>query len=144
MSKNLSIIVGSVLGASEYVAEALEQIAQQAGYQTEVHFSPNFAEINPDHIWVICTSTHGAGELPENIQAFAKAITETSLTGVQAYIVGLGDSSYDTFCYGAIDMESRLKNAGATLLGKPLHIDVLNHPIPEDVAVAWFEDQLNN
>ncbi|MEG3765801.1 FMN-binding protein MioC [Alteromonas sp. 14N.309.X.WAT.G.H12] len=144
MSKTLSIIVGSVLGASEYVAEALEQVAIQAGYQTQVHFSPEFNHIDKSGRWLICTSTHGAGELPENIQPFANEIAKNDLSGINAYIVGLGDSSYDTFCFGAKNMEKRLKDAGATIIAEPLHIDVLNHPIPEDVAVSWFEEQLNS
>ena len=41
MSKHLSIIVGSVLGASEYVAEALEQVAQSAGFTTTLQFEPD-------------------------------------------------------------------------------------------------------
>ena len=142
MSQHLSIVVGSVLGASEYVAEALEQVAQKAGYSTTLQFEPDLTALETKGKWLICTSTHGAGELPQNIEAFAKAIESTDLSGVQAYIVGLGDSSYDTFCFGAIEMEKRLKTAGASLIVAPLHIDVLNHPIPEDVAIEWFEQQL--
>lgn len=143
MSQHLSIVVGSVLGASEYVAEALEQVAQKAGFTTTLQFEPDLSALKCEGKWLICTSTHGAGELPENIQPFAKSLEDTDLSGVQAYIVGLGDSSYDTFCFGAIEMEKRLKTAGAQIIAEPLHIDVLNHPIPEDVAIEWFEQQLN-
>ena len=142
MSKTLSIVVGSVLGASEYVAEALQAVAETAGFSTTVQFEPDLSALSTTGTWLICTSTHGAGELPDNIQAFAKAVAEADLSGIQVYIVGLGDSSYDTFCHGAIEMEQRLTTAGAQLLAPALHIDVLNHPIPEDVAVAWFEQQL--
>ena len=144
MSQHLSIVVGSVLGASEYVAEALEQVAQKAGFTTTLQFEPDLSGLKCEGKWLICTSTHGAGELPENIQAFAKSLEEADLSGVQAYIVGLGDSSYDTYCFGAIEMEKRLKAAGAKIIAEPLHIDVLNHPIPEDVAIKWFEQQLNS
>lgn len=144
MSQHLSIVVGSVLGASEYVAEALEQIAQKAGYTTTLQFEPDLKALETQGKWLICTSTHGAGELPENIQSFARDLESVDLSGVQAYIVGLGDSSYDTFCFGAIEMEKRLQTAGAKLIAEPLHIDVLNHPIPEDVAIEWFEQQLNS
>ena len=142
MSKHLSIIVGSVLGASEYVAEALEQVAQSAGFTTTLQFEPDLDALEKKGSWLICTSTHGAGELPQNIQPFAKALEETDLSGIDAWVVGLGDSSYDTFCYGAMEIEKRLTVAGATLAAPPLHIDVLNHPIPEDVAVEWFEQQV--
>lgn len=144
MSQHLSIIVGSVLGASEYVAEALEQVAQKAGYITTLQFEPDLSALETQGTWLVCTSTHGAGELPENIQPFARDLEQADLSAVQAYVVGLGDSSYDTFCFGAIEMEKRLKSAGAKLIAEPLHIDVLNHPIPEDVAIEWFEQQLTS
>lgn len=143
MSQHLTILVGSVLGAAEYVADALAESAQQAGYTTDIQLSPDLDSIKADATWVICTSTHGAGELPDNIQPFAEQLKQASLTGTQAYIIGLGDSSYDTFCHGALEMETLLQQAGATLLAEPLHIDVLNHPIPEDAAVEWFAEKLS-
>lgn len=142
MSNTLSIVVGSVLGASEYVAEALEEVAKKSGFDTLLQFEPNIETLPHSGTWVVCTSTHGAGDLPENIQPFAAALEECDLSAVNVYVVGLGDSSYDTFCFGAITMEQKLVNAGATLLAEPLHIDVLNHPIPEDIAVDWFSKQL--
>ena len=142
MSNTLSIIVGSVLGASEYVAEALEGIAKKSGFDTILQFEPNLETLPHSGTWLICTSTHGAGDLPENIQPFAAALEHSDLSDVNAYVVGLGDSSYDTFCFGATTIEQKLIKAGATLLAEPLHIDVLNHPIPEDIAVDWFNKQL--
>ncbi|WP_026294491.1 flavodoxin domain-containing protein [Salinimonas chungwhensis] len=142
MSKHLSVIVGSMLGAAEYVADALEDVAKRAGYTVVIHLEPDLAEIPVDSRWVICTSTHGAGELPDNIQTFARQVKQANLDQTQAYIIGLGDSSYDTYCYGAIEMEKIILEAGASLLAPPLHIDVLNHPIPEDEAVVWFENIL--
>lgn len=134
------IIVGTVLGASEYVADALQEQLQAHQHSVTIHLQPEFAELDKDATWLVCTSTHGAGELPDNIQPFAKAIENQDLSSVKALIVGLGDSSYDTFCNGAMEMENRLVQAGATLLTSPLHIDVLNHPIPEDRAVEWLND----
>ncbi|NMH60630.1 flavodoxin domain-containing protein [Alteromonas ponticola] len=140
MSK-YAIIVGSVLGASEYVADALAEAIQQNGDSAEIFLSPDFTEIPSETIWIICTSTHGAGELPDNIQHFAQQLEFADLSAVSAYVIGLGDSSYDTFCHGAKAIETLLKQGGATLLSTPLHIDVLTYPIPEDEAVAWFKSQ---
>ncbi len=142
MSQHLTILVGSVLGAAEYVADALAEVAQQAGYQTDIQLTPDIEALTPDTTWLICTSTHGAGDLPDNIQPFAKQLQDRDLTGVQAFVVGLGDSSYDTYCYGAQTMTQLLEQGNATLLSAPLHIDVLNHPLPEEKAVEWFAQQL--
>ncbi|MFT5543570.1 MAG: MioC protein [Glaciecola sp.] len=136
------IMVGSVLGASEYVAEALLANLKEAGYNGECHFEPSISTLNKENILLICTSTHGAGDLPDNIQPYAKDLAKQNLCGLNAIIIGLGDSSYDTYCGAAMSIETMLVDKGATLLVEPLHIDVLNHPIPEDIAVEWFAEQL--
>ncbi|MCW8108875.1 flavodoxin domain-containing protein [Alteromonas ponticola] len=138
---NYAIIVGSVLGAAEYVADALAESIKQNQEAVEIHLSPDLPAISHDAIWIICTSTHGAGDLPDNIQPFAEQLENADLSAVSAYVIGLGDSSYDTFCHGAKTMETLLIQAGATLLAPPCHIDVLTYPIPEDEAVAWFTSQ---
>ena len=84
----------------------------------------------------------GAGELPDNIQPFAKQLESADLSTVQAYVIGLGDTSYDTFCFGAKEMEKHIVDAGGTLITDALYIDVLEHPIPEDAAIEWFDDKL--
>jgi MioC protein len=136
-------MVGSVLGASEYVAEAILVSITEAGHTGECHFEPTVSTLNKDNLLLICTSTHGAGDLPDNIQSYAKALASKDLQGLSAMIIGLGDSSYDTYCGAAMKMETLLLDRGATLLTEPLHIDVLNHPIPEDIAVEWFVAQLD-
>ncbi|MFT4747538.1 MAG: MioC protein [Congregibacter sp.] len=136
------IIVGSVLGASEYVADALLEKLSEFGHSGDISLQPNLVDLDQRSTWIICTSTHGAGDLPDNIQAFAEQIKQCSLAGLNFIIVGLGDSSYDTFCKGAMQMQDILVASGATLLTPALHIDVLNHPIPEEAAIAWLDTWL--
>jgi MioC protein len=139
---HFDIVVGSVLGASEYVAEALQAAAQEAGHEADCHFEPTPELISSDRIMLVCTSTHGAGDFPENIQPFADQLKTVDLSAFKTLIVGLGDSSYDTYCGAAMQMEDILKTQQATLLAPALHIDVLHHPIPEDTAVEWFKEIL--
>ena len=142
-----NIIVGSVLGASEYVADALSETLNQAGHKAVIHLQPEMSALDQGAIWLVCTSTHGAGDLPDNIQPFAEQLKQADLTEQPFIVVGLGDSSYDTYCHGAMTMEQTLLQQGATLLAPALHIDVLNHPIPEDKAVEWLQNwlpELNN
>lgn len=136
------IIVGSVLGASEYVADALQEVLLGQSHSAEIHLTPQLSDLDREAIWLICTSTHGAGDLPDNIQPFAKQLDAQNLSSVKFLIIGLGDSSYDTFCMGAMQIETILLNASATLLYPALHIDVLHHPIPEDNAVDWLKNWL--
>ena len=144
MSKHFEIIVGTMLGAAEYVADAIAEKLDASGHTHTIHAEPNFDEIKTESTWIVCTSTHGAGELPDNIQPFAKQLEGADLSAVNAYAIGLGDTSYDTFCFGAKEMEKHIKNAGGTLITDALYIDVLEHPIPEDAAVEWFDEKLAN
>jgi MioC protein len=136
------IIVGSVLGASEYVADALSETLAEHDHSAVIHLNPNFPEISKDSVWLVCTSTHGAGDLPDNIQSFAQQISEQNLADISFMLVGLGDSSYDTYCNGARTMEDLLIKSGAKQLCEALHIDVLVNPIPEEIAILWLNDIL--
>ncbi len=136
---DIEIVIGSVLGASEYVAEALDEYLQTKGHRCKLHFTPSYDEINFSNVIIIVTSTHGAGDLPDNIQAFANSLKDASLSGCKYLLIGLGDTSYDTFCDGARKMESLLSNAEATIIHPPLFIDVLQHPVPEEFALEWLE-----
>lgn len=139
----VDIIVGTMLGATEYVADRLAEHLNEVGIHYAIHLAPNIEDLTPGSFWLVCTSTHGAGELPDNIQAFAKQLKHTELSNQLFAIVGLGDSSYDTFCQGAKSLEQLLKEQGAICVEKPKHIDVLTHPVPEDNAVEWFESWAN-
>ena len=136
------IIVGSVLGASEYVADALAETLAEQGHSSNIHLSPELSQIDTDAIWLVCSSTHGAGDLPDNIQPFAQQISKQNLSHIQFLIVGLGDSSYDTFCFAAVKLQQILTDCHATLLAPAQHIDVLTHPFPEEVAVEWLKQTL--
>lgn len=141
---HFEIIVGSMLGASEYVADALQEKLGEYKHTADISLEPNLATLDQALTWIVCTSTHGAGDLPDNIQAFAEQVKLSTLVGVNFIVVGLGDSSYDTYCNGAMQMEQLLTTTGANLLCPALHIDVLNHPIPEEAAIAWLDSWLNS
>ncbi|MFT5996428.1 MAG: MioC protein [Kangiellaceae bacterium] len=141
---NIDIVIGSVLGASEYVAEAVAAMLVEKGHSSTCYFTPNINDINFNNILVVVTSTHGAGDLPDNIQQFAKDLAAKDLSGLRAIIIGLGDSSYDTFCNGSLTIESIINDAGGNVLFPVFQIDVLHHPIPEDIAVEWLATKIDS
>lgn len=140
---NIDIVVGSVLGASEYVAEAIEN-ELKSEHDIRCHFQPNISEVDLNNLVIIVTSTHGAGDLPDNIQPFADDLSKRDVPNLQAVIIGLGDSSYDTFCEGASKMANAVEQAQGSLLLPVFQIDVLHHPIPEEVAVNWIKNNLSS
>ena len=141
--RTVQIIVGSVLGASEYVADAISEHLKTHDIETEIHLEPDYNTIPKDAFWLICSSTHGAGELPDNIQAFAEDLTGQELEGLPYWVISLGDSSYDTFCEGGATLHRLMHEAKGSAIAEPLQIDVLQHPIPEDYAVEWLSNNLD-
>ncbi len=64
------------MGSAEYVAEHIAEILEKYGFDTEVTYGPSLKELPTKGIWLIVCSTHGAGDLPENIQPLAKEISQ--------------------------------------------------------------------
>ncbi|RCU45414.1 MULTISPECIES: FMN-binding protein MioC [Corallincola] len=142
MSNTVQLLVGSMLGATEYVADHAADLLQQAGYSTEIVIDFNQWRPRDDESqrWLICTSTHGAGDLPDNIQPLAEYLLmhRPNLASVKYGVIGLGDSSYDTFCEGSKTLDTVLEDLGAYKVAERLEIDVQETPIPEDAAEAWL------
>ena len=108
---DITLISGSTLGSAEYVAEHLAEKLEEAGYSTEIQHGPLVDDLQAQGIWLIISSTHGAGDIPDNLVPF----------------------------YDAIDkLEAALKACGAKQIGETLKINVLEHEIPEDPAEIWL------
>lgn len=140
----IEIIVGSMLGASEYVADTVAAFFTDKGWETNIHLEPNLTDIPTTHRWFICSSTHGAGDFPDNIQSFAEQLENATLSNTEFYLIGLGDSSYDTFCEAGKNLTKSMQKAGAKPLLEPLYIDVLEHPVPEDYALEWMQKNISS
>lgn len=142
---DVTLISGSTLGSAEYVAEHLAEKLEEAGFSTETLHGPELDELNTQGIWLVVTSTHGAGDLPDNLLPLFEAIEEKKpdLSQVRYGAVGIGNREYDLFC-GAIEkMDSLLASCGAKRIGDRLDIDVLEHEIPEDPAEVWIASWKN-
>lgn len=138
---DITLISGSTLGSSEYVADHLDEQLSEAGHNTTTLHGPELAELKLEGIWIIVTSTHGAGELPDNIQPLFDAIKEQQpdLSQLRYGAVGLGNREYDLFCGAVRQFDQLLTSLGAQRIGERLEIDVLEHEIPEDPAGEWLE-----
>lgn len=140
---SFQIIVGSMLGGSEYVAEACEETLAALGHNVDLHFQPNFAEINSENqTWLICTSTHGAGDYPDNIQAFVADLenSDQDLSSVKFLTIGVGDSSYDTFCFAAKNLNKLLLSKGCKEITSLLALDMSDDIDPEELSQQWLDD----
>lgn len=143
---HIDILIGSTLGSTEYVAEHLSELLQTAQFSTELHYEPSLSTLldkkTPDTLWLVVTATHGAGQVPDNLEPFAEALAQTKpqLYPLQYGICALGDSNYDTFCGAGILMDQLLDQLGARRIGTRAEIDVIQHDLPEDAAEEWLKD----
>lgn len=131
-----------MLGGSEYVAEACQQTLEEFNHQATVHFSPNLTEIPiRDQTWLICTSTHGAGDYPDNIQNFVDQLKNSDLNLDQNsfFVIGIGDSSYDTFCYAAKNIRNLLILKGSKEKIELIKLDMSEDIDPESLASEWIK-----
>ncbi|CFR14927.1 FMN-binding protein MioC [Yersinia kristensenii] len=142
---DITLISGSTLGSAEYVAEHLAEKLEEAGFSTETLHGPELDELTLDGLWLIITSTHGAGDLPDNLQPLLEQIEEQkpNLSQVRFGAVGLGSSEYDTFCGAVRKLDQQLIAQGALRVGDILEIDVIQHEIPEDPAEIWVKNWIN-
>ncbi|MED5526779.1 MAG: FMN-binding protein MioC [Pseudomonadota bacterium] len=141
---DIHILVGSTLGGSEYVADALCETLQQHQHQVQIHLSPDLGSLPTNGIWLLCSSTHGAGDLPDNIQPFAEQLAgKPDLSQIRFAVFAIGDSSYDTFCEGGKQLEKAMIACQATEIWPRIDIDVLAEQLPEDLANAYLEAQIS-
>ncbi len=146
---SFQIIVGSMLGTAEYVGEACEEQLNILNHEVNLHLKPNFSSIieatlSEDHCqnstWLVCTSTHGAGDFPDNIQIFIEDLKncEQDLSSINFIIIAIGDSNYDTFCKAGYELNKLLITKGCNELIAIKTIDMSQEIDPEDLAQHWL------
>jgi len=142
---HITLLVGTVHGNAHRVAQALQLIA--GDLQVDIHLLA-MDGLNTDVFqlpgaFLICTSTTGSGDVPDNAQAFYHALDAHYLGHVRYGIIALGDSSYgDTYCGGGKLFDARLQDLGAKRIGKMLCIDACETTEPESVAIDWLPSWL--
>ncbi len=138
----IHIITGSTLGGAEYVGDHLSDLLQEQSHKTTIHNQPVFSDIPAQGTWIIVTSTHGAGEYPDNIQPFIASLQDTppNTKDLKFAVVAIGDSSYDTFCAAGKHAYDLLEDIGATPISDCFTIDIQEYPVPEDAAEEWLNN----
>lgn len=140
-----------MLGGTEYVAEACEEQLNHFNHDVKLHLKPNFSSIiestlavnsSQNSTWLICTSTHGAGDFPDNIQPFVEDLKncEQDLSSIKFFIIALGDSSYDTFCKAGFELNKLLITKGCDELLEIKTLDMSQEIDPEDLAQSWLSE----
>ncbi|UFS56747.1 flavodoxin domain-containing protein [Comamonadaceae bacterium M7527] len=91
-------------------------------------------------LFIVCSSTHGSGDVPDNAQAFLASfdLEPTFLGHVRYGLMALGDSSYGaTYAAGAKLLDAKLQDLGAQRLGLMFEHDASGLDDANETAAQW-------
>jgi MioC protein len=95
--------------------------------------------------FLICTSTCGRGDVPDNAKAFYNALVEQrpNLSDIYYGVIGLGDAKFSrTFNGGGQRFENIFTELGAHRIGERMKHDRSSATRPEDMALEWLQSWL--
>jgi MioC protein len=142
MSK-LKILVGTMTSTAEYVAQAIQMDCADVVDDIEVLMMDDLnisAFDDPEPLYLICTSTYGTGDVPDNASALYDSLdTQPKFLGHVRYgVIALGDSTYmQTFCFGGKKFDERLTGLGARRVGQVWCHNASGGSMPETEGAAW-------
>jgi MioC protein len=142
MPRKVSILVGTMTGTAELVAAEVQTALAGTGHDATVTLMDDLtpAVFAEDAVFLICTSTYGNGDVPDNAQALFEALeTERpDLSAVTYGLIALGDRTYRaTFCHGGLRFGDLLSDLGAVRIGEPFLHDASSGTLAEDLAAEW-------
>ena len=143
----LTLLVGTMTGTAQLVAQELE-LAWDDG-ETEVATlmmdGLDSAVFGRPGVFLICTSTYGQGDVPDNAKSFYEELKtkRPDLSRVRYGIFGLGDRTYaETFNFGGKRFDDLLAELGAQRIGERVQHDASSGVLPEETAQEWGADWL--
>ncbi len=144
MSLDLTILVGTMTGTAQLVAQEIELTLEdgQARVRTLEMDRLDASVFSSAGTYLVCTSTYGQGDVPDNAKAFYDSLAKMrpDLSGVRYGVFALGDRTYgDTFCFGGKKFDALLSELGARRLGEVLLHDASAGTMPEEVALEWVQ-----
>jgi MioC protein len=141
----VTILVGTMTGTADLVAEEVRDRLAAAG--AEVRILPmdglDAGVFAGGGTFLICTSTYGQGDVPDNAQGLFGALeaAKPALGAVEYGVIALGDRTYAaTFCFGGKRFDALLTRLGARRIGEVMLHDASAGTMPEGVAVDWAGD----
>lgn len=143
MALNLTILVGTMTGTAEMVAQEVQTALEAVGHAATIRPMDDLdsGAFAGGGMFLICTSTYGQGDVPDNAQEFFASLERDrpDLSAVTYGVVALGDLTYrDTFCEGGIRFDALLTELGARRVGEILKHDASSGTLPEEVAAQWI------
>ena len=140
--KKVNVVFGTVYGSAQFTAETVTKAIEKLGFTTKL-WQPNelLGFVPPqDEFLIIVSSTTGHGDIPEDIAPWFNELKSNApyLPTLQYSLIGLGDSSYETFCGAIKKFDELLSELGAKPLTERLEIDACETMEPEIEAKTWI------
>ncbi|MDP2817028.1 MAG: flavodoxin domain-containing protein [Polaromonas sp.] len=147
----LKILVGTMTSTADYVAQAIQMDCADLVPDIEVQLMDGLDSrvfdtgTEEDEIYLICTSTYGQGDVPDNARALYDSLdSQPKFLGHVRYgVIALGDRTYQqTFAFGGKKFDERLQGLGARRIGDLWIHDASSGTLPETEGAAWCRQWL--
>jgi len=142
MPLDLTILVGTMTGNAQLVAQELELILDdgETSVRTRLMDGLDGSVFDGGGLFLVCTSTYGQGDVPDNAKALYESLLtqRPDLSSVRYGVVALGDRTYkDTFCNGGRRFDAILSELGAKRIGEVFIHDASSGVLAEEAAAEW-------
>jgi len=147
-STKLKILVGTMTSTADYVAQAIQMDCADLADEIEIALMDGLdiaAFDDPNALYLICSSTYGSGDVPDNARNLYDSLEATPkyLGHVRYGVIALGDRTYvQTFCFGGKKFDERLQGLGARRIGEVWCHDASMGTMPEEEGTAWCREWL--
>lgn len=134
-------------GTAQLCAQEMELALDDGETQVEARLMDGLDStvFNREKLFLICTSTYGQGDVPDNARALYEDLQKKrpDLSGMRYGVFGLGDKTYaETFNYGGKKFDDLLTELGARRIGERYRHDASSGVLPEEKAVEWCREWL--
>jgi MioC protein len=147
MPIRVTILVGTMTGTAQLCAQEMELALDDGETQVEALLMDGLdsAIFDRGGLFLICTSTYGQGDVPDNARALYEDLQKKrpDLSRLRYGVFGLGDKTYaETFNYGGKRFDDILSELGAKRIGERYRHDASSGVLPEEKAVEWCREWL--
>ena len=144
VSMRINILVGTMTGTAQLCAQEMELTLGDDDVQVETILMDNLdaSVFSRDGVFLICTSTYGQGDVPDNAKALYEDLKakRPDLSKVRYGVFGLGDRTYaETFNFGGKRFDEILTSLGAKRIGERHMHDASSGILPEETALEWCQ-----
>ncbi|WVW78975.1 NADPH-dependent diflavin oxidoreductase 1 [Kwoniella bestiolae CBS 10118] len=144
------ILYASETGNAQDVSHRISRSFRAQGRKVTCQSMDTFPISSLIHVplLILVTSTHGRGDPPPAMMDLWKALLRSNLPDdiledVHFTLFGLGDSSYERFCYAGKILARRMEGLGANKLGEYGWGDERSPNGIEDAFIPWLQQTLD-